>query len=82
MLVDRVTDFIVQLYNNYPLVIVAFAAVALVLTWKKPKECFKFAIFLVIMFCVIYAVGLFGDTISTGSRSKEDAVRKTRDMAD
>ena len=82
MLFDRIANFTVNFYHEYPIAVWVLAVVALVVAWRKPKESFKFAVFLVIMFCVIYAVGLFGETVSTGSRNKQDAVQKSRDLAD
>ena len=61
---------------------IVVAVVLLIVAYNKPKESFKFAIFLVILACALYAVGLFGKSIETGKENKNQMVEKTKGLGD
>lgn len=79
---DTLADYALNFYNNYPFVVVAFAIVLLFLAYKKPKESFKFAIFLLFMAAVFYALGLLRETLSTGTQSANEGIHKSKNLDD
>ncbi len=79
---DRLISYFVSFYHEYSIVVIVIGVILLIVAYNKPKESFKFAIFLVIMACVLYAVGLFGDSIGLGQKNKSEAVNKTRQLID
>lgn len=79
---DILADYSLNFYSDYPLVVVAFAIVLLFLAYKKPRESLKFAIFLLFMAAVFYALGLFRDTLSTGTQSTNEGIHKAKNLDD
>jgi lipopolysaccharide export LptBFGC system permease protein LptF len=79
---DTLTDYALNFYSSYPFVVVAFALVLLFLAYKKPKESFKFAIFVLFMAAVFYALGTFRDTLSTGTQSANEGIQKSKNLED
>jgi len=74
--------YAVEFYHEYSIVVVVIAVIFVVIAYQKPKACFKFVIFLVIMACIIYAIGLFGESIETGTSNKDKMINKTRSLDD
>ena len=79
---DRLMDYAHSLYNQYPVVIAVIALVLLFVACKKPKESFKFALLLLVMAAFFYAIGLFRDTLSTGTQNKDQMIHKTKGLDD
>lgn len=77
---DILADYSLNFYSNYPLVVVAFAIILLFVVSKKPRESFKFAIFLLFMAAVFYALGLFRDTLSTGTQSTNEGIHNSKNL--
>jgi len=74
-LVNQVSNF----YQQYTIVVVVLALGLLIMIYRNPKESFKFLVFLFFLAAVIYAIGLFGDTVTTGVGSKQQMIHKTPD---
>jgi RsiW-degrading membrane proteinase PrsW (M82 family) len=74
-LVNQVSNF----YQQYTIVVVVLAVGLLIMIYRNPKESFKFLVFLLFLGAVIYAIGLFGDTVTTGVGSKQQMIHKTPD---
>jgi len=64
-------------YQQYPLLVVGLAVILLFLIYRNPKESFKFMLFLLVMAAVIYAIGMFGETVNLGADSKQQMIHKT-----
>jgi len=79
---DQIVAHAINFYHSYPVVVIVVAVILLIVAYNKPKESFKFAIFLVIMACVLYAVGLFGKSIETGKENKNQMIEKTKSLGD
>ena len=75
---EKIVSYSVNFYHSYPAVVIVVAVILLIIAYKKPKESFKFAIFLVIMACVLYAVGLFSKSLETGKENKDQMIEKTK----
>ena len=75
-------DYASNVYNQYPLVVVAVAIVLLFMAYKKPKESFKFALMLLFIAAVFFAIGLIRDTLSTGTQNKDQMINKSRSLSD
>ena len=79
---DSIVQFAVSFYHEYSIVVIVVGVILLVIAYNKPKESFKFAIFLVIMACVIYAIDLFGDSVDIGTKNKDQMIQKTKGLGD
>ncbi len=79
---DKLINIAVNFYHEYSIVVIIIAVIILIIAYKKPKESFKFAIFIVIMLCVLYAVGLFGESIDLGKKNKGQVVEKAKAVDD
>lgn len=79
---DSIIQFAVSFYHEYSIVVIVVGVILLIIAYNKPKESFKFAIFLVIMACVIYAVDLFGESVDVGKKNKDQMIEKTKGLAD
>jgi len=79
---ENIQDYAVGFYHEYSIVVYVAAVILVIIAYSKPKESFKFAIFIVIMACVLYAVGLFGESIETGSSNKDRMINKTKGIVD
>lgn len=79
---DSIVQFAVSFYHEYSIVVIVVGVILLIIAYNKPKESFKFAIFLVIMACVIYAVDLFGESVDVGKQNKDQMIQKTKGLAD
>ncbi len=79
---ENLIAYAVNFYHEYSIVVIVVAVILLIVAYNKPKESFKFAIFLVIMACVLYAVGLFGKSVETGKENKNQMVEKTKSLGD
>ena len=75
-------DYAINVYNQYPLVVLAVAIGLLFMAYKKPKESFKFALMLLFIAAVFYAIGLIRDTLSTGTQNKDQMINKSRSLSD
>jgi len=69
-----------RLCNQYPIVAAVLLLVLLFMAYKKPKESFKFALLLLFMAAVFYAIGLFRDTLATGTRNKDRMIQQTKGL--
>jgi Mn2+/Fe2+ NRAMP family transporter len=81
-MIDKITSFAISFYHEYSIIVIIIAVIILIVAYNKPKESFKFAIFLVIMVCVLYAVDLFGGSIDLGKQNKNQMVHKTNNLDD
>ena len=79
---ENLVDYAINFYHEYSIVVIVIGVVLLIIAYNKPKESFKFAIFLVIMACVIYAVGLFGKSLDIGKENKSQVIQKTKSLED
>lgn len=79
---DSIIQFAISFYHEYSIVVIVVGVILLIIAYNKPKESFKFAIFLVIMACVIYAVDLFGESVDVGKKNKDQMIEKTKGLAD
>lgn len=79
---DNVMNYAVGFYQEYSIVVLVLGVILLIVIYNKPKESFKFAIFLLFMAAVFYTIGLIGDAISTGSENKDQMVNKTKGLVD
>ncbi len=79
---DSIVQFAVSFYHEYSIVVIVVGVILLIIAYNKPKESFKFAIFLVIMACVIYAVDLFGESVDVGKQNKDQMIQKTKGLTD
>ena len=79
---ESVINFAVGFYHEYSIVVLVVGVILLVIIYNKPKASFKFAIFMVIMVCVFYTIGLIGDSIKAGSKNKDQMVNKTKGLGD
>ena len=79
---DSLINFAVNFYHEYSIVVIVVGVILLIIAYNKPKESFKFAIFLVIMACVIYAVDLFGESVDVGKKNKDQMIEKTKGLVD
>lgn len=80
MTFSRLTDILIDLVQRYPLPAAAIALLLLLIAWRKPKETFKFAVFLLFMAAVFYAIGLFRDTLTSGTRSSNLGIEKSEKL--
>ena len=79
---DSLINFAVNFYHEYSIVVIVVGVILLIIAYNKPKESFKFAIFLVIMACVIYAVDLFGESVDVVKKNKDQMIEKTKGLVD
>ena len=79
---DNLVQYAVGFYHEYSIVVIVIGVVLLIIAYNKPKASFKFAIFIVIMACVLYAVGLFGKSVDIGTKNKDQIINKTKNLAD
>ena len=79
---ESIIEFAVSFYHEYSIVVIVVGVILLIIAYNKPKESFKFAIFLVIMACVIYAIDLFGESVDIGTQNKDRMVEKTKGLGD
>jgi uncharacterized membrane protein len=70
-------NYALNFYNQHPLMVVAAAIVLLCIACKMPKASFKFTILLLFMAAIFYAIGLFRDTLSTGTQNADQMINKT-----
>ncbi len=71
-----------SIFNQYPIVLAVIAIVLLLIAYKNPKESFKFALFLLFIAVLFYAISLFGEALSTGSKNKDQMIYKTKKLVD
>lgn len=81
-MIDSIVSYAVSFYHEYSIVVIVVAVILLIIAYSKPKESFKFCIFLVILACAIYAVDLFGDSVELGSQNKKEMIHKTKGLDD
>ncbi len=79
---ETLAEYVLSFYSHYPLVVAAIALVLLFIAYRKPKESFKFALFLLFMAAVFYAIGLFRDTLSTGALNADKMIHKSKGLDD
>lgn len=79
---DKLLQYAAGFYHEYSIVVIVIAVILLIIAYNKPKESFKFVIFLVIIACVLYAVGLFGESVDIGKKNKDKMVEKSRALGD
>ena len=79
---ESASEFAIGFYHEYSIVVIIIAVILLIIAYNKPKESFKFLLFLVFMAAVFYTVGLIGDSIKTGSKNKDQMVNKTKGLVD
>ena len=79
---ENIVQYAVGFYHEYSIVVIVIGVVLLIIAYNKPKASFKFVIFIVIMACVLYAVGLFGDSVDIGKKNKDQMVNKTKNLGD
>lgn len=75
---DALADYALSFYSHYPFVVAVIAIVLLFMAYKKPKEIFKFAMLLLFMAAVFYALGMFRDTLSTGTQNAHEGIQKSK----
>ena len=76
---DNLFNQVSNFYQQYTIVVVVLAVGLLITIYRNPKESFKFLVFLLFLAAVIYAIGLFGDTVTTGVGGKQQMIHKTPD---
>jgi len=81
MSLDQMINSLASFYQQYTLAVVVVAIGLLIMIYRNPKESFKFLVFLLFMAAVIYAIGLFGETVNTGVGGKEQMIHKTEDAS-
>lgn len=79
---DSLIDYAFRWYHQYPVVAAALAILLLIVAYKKPKGSFKFALLLLCIAAFLYAIGLFMDTLSLGTKGKDQMIHKTRSLDD
>lgn len=77
-LLAQVSDF----FSQYPYVLAIIAVILLYLAYRKPKESFKFIIFLLFLAAVFYGLSLLHETLTTGSKGADGMVNKSRKLID
>jgi multisubunit Na+/H+ antiporter MnhB subunit len=75
-------DYAFDFYRSYPFVVAAIAIVLLFIAYRRPKESFKFALLLLVMAAVFYALGLLRDTLSTGLQNTNEGIQKSKNLDD
>ena len=75
-------DYALSFYDRYPLLVAAIALVLLFMAYRKPKESLKFAVLLLFLAAVFYVLGLFRDTLSSGTRSADKMIHKSKGLDD
>lgn len=78
---DNLANQVVNVYQQYTIVVVVLAVGLLIMIYRNPKESFKLLVFLLFLAAVIYAIGLFGETVTTGVGSKQLMIDKTPDAS-
>jgi len=78
---DNLANQVVNVYQQYTIVVVVLAVGLLIMIYRNPKESFKLLVFLLFLAAVIYAIGLFGETVTTGVGSKQQMIDKTPDAS-
>ncbi|MCW8858820.1 MAG: hypothetical protein OQK50_03610 [Deltaproteobacteria bacterium] len=79
---DTLAEYVLSFCTRYPVVVAAIAIVLLFMAYKKPKESFKFAILLLFISAVFYLLGLFSDTLSTGTQNAKEGINKSKVLDD
>lgn len=79
---DTIWSYAVDFYHDYSIVVLIVAVVLVIAAWQKPKESFKFALFVVVLACALYAIGLFGESIDIGTSNKDRMINKTKGLVD
>ena len=81
-MIDTIFNYANIFFQQYTILAVAIILVLLFAAYHKPKESFKLAIFVLIIFCVIYAIDMFGESADLGSKHKQEAIHKTKKVVD
>jgi len=79
---DIFANYALSFYSQYPFVVGAIAIALLFMVYKKPKESFKLALLLLFMAAVFYALGLFQETLSSGTQSKNEGLQRSKALDD
>ena len=79
---DSLVAYAANFYHEYSIVVIVIGVILLIVAYNKPKESFKFAIFLVVVVCILFAVGLFGESIDIGKKNKDQMIHKTKGLGD
>ena len=69
-----------RLLWQHPILFGVLAVVLLFLVYKNQKASFKLMILLLALAAFFYAVGLFSDVFSTGSKNRDQMINKSRNM--
>ena len=73
-------DYVLSFSSRYPYAVAAIAVILLFIVYRKPKESFKFVVFLLFMAAVFYALSLFRDTLSTGTQNAHEGIQKSTNL--
>ena len=77
---ERFLNDALTLFWQYPVLFGILAVVLLFIMYKNQKASFKFIILLLVLVAFFYAVGLFSDFFSTGSKNRDQMINKTKNM--
>ena len=78
MLEEQLKNTLVLLQDN-PIIAAVIVMIVLVLFYSRPKEMFRLVIFCVFMAVVFYFITLIAETLSTGSKQKDQMIHKSQE---
>ncbi len=75
-------DFAQSILQQYSVIIGVAAIIFLLFASRKPKESFKFLLVLLTITALLYVVGVFRETVSTGTQNKDQMIYKTERLGE
>ena len=66
--------------STNPVIAILIGAILVLLFFSRPKQMFKLAAFILFITVVFYFITLFADTVSTGSKQKDQMIYKSKDV--
>lgn len=80
MEIEKYLSLITIFIHNNKLAALAILFAVAVFAYKKPKEAFKFSLFIIFMAVTMYFISLLGDTSFKGFQQKSEGVIETEQI--
>ncbi len=77
MNINYAYSFIYNLLATHQIVSICVAVALVLFLWKKPKEFFKFSVFVLAMILLFYIITLMNDSMLGGVDNKHQMINET-----
>ncbi len=79
-MVEEQLQNMLAFFQTNPIIAVAFGGVVVALFYFKPKGMFKLVVFCFFIVVAFYFINLLAGTVTSGSKSKDQMIYKSREV--